>query len=93
MGVRLALGAAPGQILGLVLGETSRPIAVGLVAGLVAAVGLLRLVASLLFEVSPPDPPTLLGAAAVLALVAAASIYAPARRATRVDPVIALRTE
>jgi putative ABC transport system permease protein len=93
IGVRLALGAAPRAIVRLVFGDASRPILLGLVGGLVAAVGILRLIASLLFQVSATDPPTLLAAVGVLALVALLAIYAPARRATRVDPVIALRAE
>jgi putative ABC transport system permease protein len=93
MGVRMALGAAPGQILRLVFADAAKPIALGLLSGLAAAVVLLRLVTSLLYEVSPTDPPTLFAAIAILAVVAAVAVYAPARRATRVDPVVALRAE
>jgi len=91
LGIRMALGAAPGRIRALVLGQSLKPVAAGLACGLAASVAAGRLVGSLLFGVSPIDPPTIAGVAAVLTLVAALATVGPARRATRVDPVVALR--
>jgi ABC-type antimicrobial peptide transport system permease subunit len=93
MGVRLALGARRGQILALVLGQGLRPVALGLVLGLAGALSVLRLASSLVFGVSTTDPPALLGSAVLLSVVAVAAVYAPARRATRVDPVTTLRSD
>jgi predicted permease len=93
LGIRMALGAAPSRIRALVLGQSLRPVVIGLVVGLAASIGGGRLVSSLLFGVGPLDPPTLAGVAAVLCTVAIAATVAPVRRATRVDPVVALRNE
>jgi putative ABC transport system permease protein len=93
IGVRMAMGARPGRVLRGVLGRALAWTGVGLALGLAAALGLAHLLASLLFEVRPGDPATYAGVALVLALVAAAAAYLPARRATRVDPVEALRSE
>ena len=93
IGVRMALGARPRRVLRGVLGRALSLTGVGLLVGLAAALGLSRLLGSLLFEVRPGDPPTYAAVALVLALVAAAAAYLPARRATRVDPVEALRSE
>jgi putative ABC transport system permease protein len=92
-GVRLALGAARGQVLRLVLGRAAVFMTVGLVAGLSAAWGLSRFVKAFLFDVTPADP--LVYAAVALALVAAGFVAAfmPALRASRVDPIITLRAE
>jgi putative ABC transport system permease protein len=65
----------------------------GLVGGLLTAFGLTRLIAGLLYKVSVNDPPTYVGVAAMLLLVAAVACYLPARRATRIDPIVALRHE
>jgi putative ABC transport system permease protein len=92
-GIRLALGASPADVLKQVILEGGRLAALGLGLGLVAALGLTRLMASLLFGVKPSDPLTLGLAAALLAFVALAACYIPARRATRVDPIVALRHE
>jgi ABC-type antimicrobial peptide transport system permease subunit len=93
IGVRMALGAVPRSILRLVLAQGTRLVVVGCVLGVAGALGLRRLLSSLLFGVSAGDPASLLGALLVLAAVAFAACYLPARRASRVDPIIALREE
>ena len=92
-GIRLALGARPGEILGLVLRGGLALIAAGLIVGVVAGALATRLLASALYGVDPLDPPTFAGVAAMLVAVAMVSSYIPARRATRVDPIAALRSE
>jgi predicted permease len=93
MGIRMALGAARSDVLRMVLGQGMTPVIGGLAAGALAAFVLGRYLASLLFEISPRDPLAFSIAAGVLLLVAAAACLAPARRATRVNPVEALRFE
>ncbi|MGH7674252.1 MAG: FtsX-like permease family protein, partial [Gemmatimonadales bacterium] len=93
IGIRLALGAAPRDVFRVVLGDGVRLAAAGVVIGLVGAVALTRLLATLLFSVSPTDPLVLATVAAALVAVAGLACALPARRATRVDPVVALRTE
>jgi ABC-type antimicrobial peptide transport system permease subunit len=93
IGIRMALGAERRHVLRLVVGRGVGLALVGVVVGLVAALYLTRFMQGLLREVQPTDLPTFLGVGAVLASVAAAASYIPARRATRVDPLIALRTE
>ena len=93
IGVRIALGARRGDVLRAVLGLGFKLIGVGLAVGTAASLALSRVLASQLFGVPPHDPPTL---AAVVAVVAAAGLlacYFPARRAMRVDPLVALRYE
>jgi putative ABC transport system permease protein len=92
-GVRLALGARPADILGHVLGRGMTLVGLGLASGLVAALALGRLVSGLLFEMAPYDAPTLASVVLVLSVVALAASYLPARRASRVDPSIALRQD
>ena len=92
-GVRMALGAERRQVLGMVLGEGVALAIAALVVGGVAAVSLSGFVTTLLFEVTATDPTTYVTVGAVLAVVAAIAAYVPARRATRVDPMEALRSE
>jgi ABC-type antimicrobial peptide transport system permease subunit len=92
-GIRLALGADGRRLLRLVLGHGSILIAIGLVVGATGAIALTRLLNSLLVGVSPVDPATFAASGALLATIALAGCVVPARRATRVDPMIALRAE
>jgi predicted permease len=93
MGIRMALGAQPGAVLGLVLREGLRLFVPGLVAGSVMALAAARIVGGMLVHVSAADPLTFASAAAFLGLVAALASYLPALRATRVEPMVALRNE
>ncbi|MEK6410066.1 MAG: ABC transporter permease [Acidobacteriota bacterium] len=92
-GIRLALGAQPGVLLRLVLREGMLLIAAGIAIGVGGALVLTRAIASLLFEVSPTDPVVFTGVPLLLVLVALAACFVPARRASRVDPMAALRCE
>ncbi len=93
IGIRVALGADSRNILGLVLGRGAKWTATGVGIGIAAALLVTRLMRSLLFGVSPFDPLTFAAVTLVLAFVALAACYIPARRATRVDPIVALRFE
>jgi putative ABC transport system permease protein len=93
LGVRVALGAARGTILRMILGEGAAMALIGLAVGGVAMVPLSNLVNGLLFGIEPADPPTIAMAAILLLVVAIAAAWVPARRATTVDPMIALRGE
>jgi putative ABC transport system permease protein len=92
-GVRLALGATPGGIRRLVLAHAGRMIGIGLAIGLAGAFALSRLATGLLFDVAPTEAPVYFGTAAIVAALALVASDIPARRATRVDPVVALRSE
>jgi putative ABC transport system permease protein len=93
LGVRMALGAQAADVVRMVLGEGMRLSILGALAGAPLALGLSRLLSAFLYGVSPRDPATYALAALGLALVAAAACWLPARRATRVDPAVALRAE
>jgi predicted permease len=93
IGVRVALGAQPGNIVGLVVRQGMELAAIGIVMGLAGAAALTRVMASLLFGISATDALTFVAVAALLAGVAFAATVIPARRATRVDPMVALREE
>jgi putative ABC transport system permease protein len=93
LGLRAALGAEPGSLARLVLGDASRVLAAGAALGALGALAGARLVSTLLFGVTPFDPFAFAGAALLLLLVATVASYLPARRAARVDPTVALRAE
>ena len=93
IGIRVALGAQRSNVLRLVLSQGVRLTVVGATAGVLGSLALTRLLKSELFDIKPTDPATLIGAAVLMLLVALAACYLPARRATRVDPLVALRHE
>jgi putative ABC transport system permease protein len=93
IGLRVALGATPGRVLALIIGQGMRPILIGIGIGLIGALGLSRFVSSLLFGVRPVDPVTYGAVALLVAAAALLSCYVPALKALRVDPVAALRQE
>lgn len=93
MGVRLALGALPSDVTRLIVGQGVRLALVGIAIGVVCALGLTRVIRTLLFDTSPFDPTTFAAAAALLAAVAAVASLVPAWRASRTDPQVAMRAE
>src|SRR5262249_48492350 len=93
MGVRIALGAQQRDVLRLVVGQGLSLAAVGVCAGLVGAFGITRVIASLLYNVTPTDPISFGGVSVFLAAIAAVASYIPARRAMKVDPIVALRMD
>ena len=93
IGIRMALGAQRGQVVAMVMREAGRLLVIGVVAGTALSLVAGRGANSLLFGLEPHDPLTLLSAGALLAVIAALASYLPARRATKVDPMVALRYE
>ncbi len=93
IGIRMALGAGRGSVIGMILRETSVMIAFGMAAGIAAAAASTRLVAAQLYGLTAMDPLTVAGAVALLAMIALLAAYIPASRAARVNPVVALRHE
>jgi ABC-type antimicrobial peptide transport system permease subunit len=93
IGVRVVVGGSARDILTLVFSEGARRVGMGILLGLAGSLAATRVVAALLYQVSPTDPLTLGGTAAAFAAVALLACYWPARRATRVDPLVALRTD
>jgi ABC-type antimicrobial peptide transport system permease subunit len=92
-GVRLALGAEPGDVRRMMIGQGVRLAAIGIVIGLAGAAGVTRLIRSLLYDVTPTDPLSFAAVVALMLAVAATASYLPARRATKVDPMTALRAD
>jgi putative ABC transport system permease protein len=93
IGVRVTMGAQPGDVFRIIVGEAMRLALVGVGLGLLAALALARLLRSFLFGISAYDPLTFIGVSVLLTTVAIAASYFPARRATQVDPLVALRYE
>jgi putative ABC transport system permease protein len=93
LGIRIALGARAGDVLNLVISQGMALAIIGLALGLVAALALTRLMEGLLFGLSATDPLTFIMIALILTLVALLACYIPARRATKVDPLVALKYE
>jgi len=93
IGIRMALGAQRGNVLGLVMKESMLLVAIGIVAGLAIALGSARLVTTLLFGLAARDPLSIAAAIGVMTVVSALAGYLPARRASKVDPMVALRYE
>jgi ABC-type antimicrobial peptide transport system permease subunit len=91
IGIHMALGATRGSVLGMILGQGMRLTVIGLVTGLIASVGLTRLLQAQLFNVKPTDPATLTAVTVFIAAIAFVACYIPAQRATRVDPMVTLR--
>jgi putative ABC transport system permease protein len=93
IGIRMALGARPRDVLGLIVGQGLRLILAGVVAGVFGSFWLTRFMSTLLFGIKPTDAMSFAAAALVLALAALLASYIPARRASKVDPMVALRYE
>jgi ABC-type antimicrobial peptide transport system permease subunit len=93
IGVRIALGASRAAVLGLVVRQGAMLALIGVIGGLVGALGITLVIRSLLYNVTPTDPLSFGGVTLFLAVIAVLASYLPARRATNVDPIIALRNE
>jgi ABC-type lipoprotein release transport system permease subunit len=93
IGIRMAIGARRGDVIRMVMNETLTLVIAGIVAGLAATVALSQVISSMLFGLAPSDPMTIAAASMLLLVVASVAGYLPARRASRVDPLVALRHE
>jgi putative ABC transport system permease protein len=93
IGIRMALGAEPGDVLRMIVGDGMKLTAMGLSLGLLGSLVIMKYLEGQLYGIKARDPLTFVGVAAGLALVAFAACYFPARRATKVDPLVALRYE
>jgi putative ABC transport system permease protein len=93
IGIRMALGAQGGSVIGLIVRQAMLLVVAGVTAGTILALFLSQTMSKMLFSITPSDPTTFVSVAAVLAIVALFASYLPARRATRVDPIVALRAE
>jgi putative ABC transport system permease protein len=93
LGIRMALGAAPEQLRRDVLTQALKVAGAGVLVGVVTALATSKLLSTILFEVSPTDPLALAAACVVLLVVVLIAAYGPARRATKIDPAIALRAD
>jgi putative ABC transport system permease protein len=93
IGIRTALGASPWQVMSMVIGQGLKLTSIGVAVGVVSALGATRSLAAMLYQVKPSDPLTFVAVPIAFAVVAAAACYVPARRAMRVDPIVALRYE
>jgi ABC-type antimicrobial peptide transport system permease subunit len=93
IGIRMALGATPGSVMRLVLGHSRRLTLLGIAVGIVSALAVSQLLQQTLFEVDAADPLIYAGISVLLLLVAESACWFPARRATRIDPLVALRID
>jgi putative ABC transport system permease protein len=93
IGIRMALGAQRGDVLQMILVNGGRMVGLGLIVGVLGALAVTRVIGSLLYKVSSSDPATLAGITLMLTVVGFLACWIPARRATNVDPLVALRTE
>jgi len=93
IGIRMALGASPAQVMGMVIGQGLKLALIGVAVGALAALGATRSLSTMLYQVAPNDPPTFIAVPVLFAFVALLACYVPARRAMRVDPLVALRYE
>ena len=93
IGIRMALGASPAQVMRMIVSQGLKLALIGITVGLVVALGATRVLGTALYRVTPTDPPTFFGVAILFAAVAMVACYVPARRGTRVDPLVALRYE
>ena len=91
IGIRMALGAERSNVMGLVMGQSASLVALGIALGLAGAAAVTRYLDTMLFGLTPRDPATLITVSLTLAAVATLASYVPARRATKVDPLVALR--
>lgn len=93
IGIRMALGATPSQAMRMIVGQGMRLTLIGIVIGLTASIALTRMIKTLLLNVSTTDPAILVGVVLLLTAVAFIAIYLPARRAVKIDPLLAIRNE